>query len=208
MSFVIAQIYDALLAPAQRLGLAGWRHDLVSALRGSVLEIGSGTGRNLEHYDAALEHLILAEPDHHMRVRLARRLRALPIASRVEICDAPAEQLRFGNASFDTVVSTFVLCSVTNPEQSIREACRVLRPGGQFLLIEHILAPVGTRRRRWQQRLNPTWSRFSNGCRLDRDPRPALLEAGFQEQSFAIDELRGAPGFLRTVLRGTWRKPE
>lgn len=207
MSFVISKIYDALLARSERLCLADWRHGLVSSLAGSVLEIGSGTGRNLEHYSPTLTRLVLAEPNHHMRKQLTQRIRACKFDTPVELCDSPAERLDFADASFDTIVSTLVLCSVADVEQSVREVHRLLRPGGQFILIEHILAAPGSRRRRWQQRLNPLWSRCSNGCQLNRDPRPALEYLGFRNQQQVLAELRGAPDFLRTVLRGRWEKP-
>lgn len=210
MSFIVASIYDALVAHAEWLCLNDWRRDLVAELNGEVLEIGSGTGRNLEHYGAGVERLVLTEPDPHMRRQLQAKLLRRPASKvgRIELRDDTAELLSFPSASFDHVVATLVFCSVKDPYQSAREIHRLLRPGGQLMLIEHVLAPEATRRRHWQLRLNPIWTKFSAGCRLDRDPRDAIVQAGFEQHRMVIDELRGAPAFLRTVLRGSWRKPK
>lgn len=208
VSFVISKLYDAITLHAEWLGLAEWRRTFVGPLRGSVLEIGAGTGRNLEHYGPGVSRLVLTEPDHHMRARLRGRMRRVALASSaIEICEQAAEALPFADATFDSVVATLVLCSVNDPYRSLREAFRVLRPGGHLHLIEHIAANPGTRERRWQNWVNPAWSRYSGGCRLDRDPRPAALAVGFKLEQLELDEIRGAPPFLRTALRGHWEKP-
>ena len=208
MSYVIAKIYDAVLARTERLCLGEWRRQLLRELSGAVLEIGAGTGRNLGQYGQGVEQLTLAEPDPHMRLQLARHLRGTRFEKRVALSNASAEALPYAEGAFDAVVCTLVLCSVADPERCLSEAFRVLRPGGRLLLVEHIRAPEGTRRRQWQQRLDPLWSRVANGCHLDRDPRSTLERTGFYTHASVIDELRGAPGFLRTTLRGTWQKPE
>jgi ubiquinone/menaquinone biosynthesis C-methylase UbiE len=174
--------------------------------QGFVLELGAGTGRNLEHYTAQVERLVLTEPDRHMRSRLSKRLVESPFSERSEICASTAEQLPFPDVSFDCVVVTLVLCSVADLRRSILEAQRVLRPGGRLLLIEHIRAPNGTSGQRWQEALEPIWPICAGGCHLTRDPRDTLLAAGFLVEAQQLSELRGAPTFLRTILRGEWRK--
>lgn len=171
-----------------------------------MLELGAGTGANLSHYGDQVE-LFLAEPDDHMRARLSRRLAKPAAAKDVQLCSASAEKLPFAADRFEYVVATLVLCSVREPGQAIAEAQRVLRPGGRLLLIEHILAPSGTSRWRWQQRLEPIWPKCAGGCHLIRDPRSSLSDVGLQTEWACIDELVGAPTFLRTVLRGAWQKP-
>lgn len=206
MSFVLPAIYDAVTAHSERVCLAPWRRELLHSARGSVLELGAGTGRNLDHYGDQVERLVLTEPDPHMRSRLSKRLAASHLHERSEVCASSAEQLPFAKESFDCVVATLVLCSVADLGRTILEAHRVLRPEGRLLLIEHILAPSGTSRRNWQHGLEPIWARCAGGCHLTRDPREALVAAGFAIERQQLSELRGAPAFLRTILRGEWRK--
>jgi ubiquinone/menaquinone biosynthesis C-methylase UbiE len=134
--------------------------------RGDVLEIGLGTGRNLRHYGPDVRHIFALEPNTGM----ARRARA-----RIEAARVPVSYLNYTadgridapDARFDTVVSTWTLCSVANIDRTLAEVRRVLKPGGLFLFIEHGLAPdEGVAR--WQHRLNPINRVIGDGCNLDR----------------------------------------
>lgn len=184
-----------MLARAERAGLASWRAQALQPLRGRVLEIGGGTGLNLAHYLPGVE-LIVAEPDRHMRARLLARA-----GREVELVDWRAEQLGTADSSCDAIVSTLVLCTVTDPTQAVREIARVLRPGGRLVLIEHILgATPGTRAA--QALLGPLWRCCAGGCRLRRDPRAALAAHGFALDGLVEDALPAAPAFLRRALRG------
>lgn len=115
------------------------------------MEIGGGTGLNLPYYPDDLDELVLAEPDRPMQVRLERRLRRSD-RLRARVVEAPAESLPFADGSVDTVVSTFVLCTVEIPEVALREIVRVLRPDGQFLFLEHVRSR-SKRLASWQDRL-------------------------------------------------------
>jgi ubiquinone/menaquinone biosynthesis C-methylase UbiE len=137
---IFAAIYDRALAACERDGLRDLRAELLASARGETLEIGAGTGHNLEHYPDSVARLVLAEPDPHM----AKRLRPHAAEARgdaVEVIEAPAESLPFDDESFDTVVSTLVLCTVESPARAANEAHRVLRPEGRLLLIEHVRSP-------------------------------------------------------------------
>src|SRR5207249_6677845 len=101
-----------------------------------VLEIGAGTGANLSLYGPAVESLTLTEPERPMLRRLERRAR--DHASSATVLRAPAEDLPFEDGSFDTVVTTLVLCGVDDQPRALREARRVLRPGGRLLFLEHV----------------------------------------------------------------------
>jgi ubiquinone/menaquinone biosynthesis C-methylase UbiE len=190
----------------ERYCLASWRSDLLSLLDGDVLELGAGTGVNLDYYQQGnLSSLTLVEPDPFMRRRLARKLGQTSIAKRTKILDSGAEVLPLGDASVDAVVATLVLCSVRDVARVLGEARRVLRPGGKLALIEHIAAPMGTRRRRWQNCLEPTWTFLSGGCHLLRDPRPAIETNGFRPHQVLERELSCVPGFLKSAIAGLWK---
>jgi ubiquinone/menaquinone biosynthesis C-methylase UbiE len=153
------------------------RQKIVPHAHGRVLEIGIGTGLNLAHYDKArVSSLTGVDPALQMH-RLARK-RMADAGLAVELVGVSAEGLPLDDASFDTVVMTYTLCSIADPVPAVREMRRVLKPGGKLLFCEHGRAPEeGVRR--WQRRLNPVWGRIGGGCHLDRDIPALLREGGF-----------------------------
>ncbi len=168
-----AALYDAVMWPAERFYLDRLRRELLSLARGRLLEIGAGTGANLPHYGGDLR-LVLSEPDDAM-LRRARRNSAPAVR-------AAAGQLAFADASFDTVVSTLVLCTVPDQAAALAEVRRVLRAGGELLLLEHVRSSDPTTAR-LQARLTPGWKKLVRGCHLDRDTAAAVVESGFRIQS-------------------------
>ena len=150
------------------------RRLLVPQAQGRVLEVGMGTGRNLPFYDRQRVSLVVGvDPAMQMHPLAQRRSRQARIA--VELMGLSAEHLPATDASFDTVVCTYTLCSIPDPLQALHEMRRVLVPGGRLLFCEHGRAPDETVRR-WQDRLQPLWGPLAGGCHLGRDV-PALLEA-------------------------------
>ena len=131
-----ATAYDPFLALGERRGLRERRRRLLMHARGTVLEIGAGTGLNLEHYPSGLDALLLTEPSEPMARRLEARLRRSGRRGRVE--RAGAEALPVATGSVDTVVATLVLCTVPDPGAALAEIRRVLRPDGRLLFIEHV----------------------------------------------------------------------
>src|SRR5580700_1448055 len=131
-----AATYDILNGPAERAGLRQQRHDLLAQATGATIEIGAGTGLNLPHYPPAVTRLALIEPDPHMARRLRRR--AARSGRDAEIITATAGQLPLPDASFDTAVVTFALCSVPDEQAALGEITRVLAPGGRLLFLEHV----------------------------------------------------------------------
>jgi len=192
-----AALYDALLARSEHAGLAARRAELLAQARGHVLEIGAGTGLNFRHYPPDAE-LTLTEPDAAMRARVKSRSRR---QTKVEVVDASAEQLPFRNRSFDTVVSTLVLCSVDDPAQALAEIRRVLKPDGRLLLLEHVRSRE-QRRARTQDALSRPWRMLSGGCHCNRDTVNALTNAGFRVASLEHGALPKAPAFLRPLIIG------
>jgi ubiquinone/menaquinone biosynthesis C-methylase UbiE len=172
---VFAALYDPIGASMERRWMGDRRRRLLAGARGAVLEIGGGTGANLANY-RDVERVVVAEPDPFMRRRLEQKLADARVP--VEVSVAGAEALPFPDGSFDTVVSTLVLCTVPDQEAALDEVRRVLRPGGKLLFIEHVGA-VGSRAR-WQDRIEPLWRRLFGGCHPNRDTVAAIEEAGFE----------------------------
>ena len=165
----------------------------------SVAEIGSGTGLNLRYYPRNLDELVVAEPERSMRLRLERRLSRSDRPARV--IDAPAERLPFADGSVDTVVSTFVLCTVDDPELALREIARVLRPDGQFLFLEHVRAR-SNRLAGWQDRLVEPWRRFARGCRCNRATAELIATSGLALHDVHDETWRAMPPIVRPLIAG------
>jgi len=162
------------------------RAKVVPQASGRVLEIGIGTGLNFSYYDPVrVSSIVGVDPSEPMH-RLARR-RKRTAGVPVELVAVPAERMPFPDASFDSVVSTYTLCSVSDPSAVLREIRRVLRPGGRFLFSEHGLSPE-KHVAKWQYRLQPYWERVAGGCHLDRNI-PFLLD----QNGFAV---RMSSGYL------------
>lgn len=194
-----AALYDPFLARGERLGMTERRAALLAGARGRVLEIGAGTGLNLAHYPVTVEELVLTEPVPAMAARSRARVAASGRA--VEVVESPAESLPFASATFDTVVSTMVLCTVADVESALSEVARVLAPGGRLLFIEHVHAE-GTRLGRWQLRLADLWAAWAQGCRCDRDLMGSITSR------FDVHEVRqaawtGMPGLVRPLVVGS-----
>jgi ubiquinone/menaquinone biosynthesis C-methylase UbiE len=154
------------------------RAKVIPMAHGRVLEVGIGTGMNMPFYDRSrVKSIVGVDPSMRMHRLALKRIQHAGIE--VELVGLSAEALPIADASFDTVVSTYTLCTIRDPVAALREMRRVLVPGGKFLFSEHGRAPDASVRR-WQARLQPYWGRVSGGCILDRDI-PALLEqAGFK----------------------------
>lgn len=180
--------------------MSRWRAELLTPLAGEeVLEIGAGTGRNLELYPPQLTRLVLAEPDRHMRAQLDRRAAQ---SATVSIVDASAELLPYPDESFDAIVSTLVLCSVHDLDRALSEAWRVLRPGGRLIFVEHVAAPARSCQRAAQHLVEPVWRCIAGNCHLTRDTADAISRAGFDIVMLTSQSMAKAPFFVRPTIRG------
>ena len=181
--------YERMVAERKRALFAG--------LGGNVLEIGPGTGPNLVYYPSGIRWLGV-EPNPYMvpYLRTAAARAGLP----VDLRPGTAERLPAEDNSMDTVVSTLVLCSVHDPDGVLREIRRVLKPGGQFLFLEHVAAPPGTRLRRVQTAIRPLWKIIGDGCHPDRDTGAAIERAGFAEVRY--ENFRLPLGPVATQISG------
>jgi ubiquinone/menaquinone biosynthesis C-methylase UbiE len=204
---IFARLYDRITAGTERAGLGAMRRELLSQASGRVLELGAGTGHNLDHYTDAVTDLVMTEPDPYMASRLRDRVAhgasAIPA---VEVVEAPAEDLPFDDGSFDTVVATLVFCTVEDPPRALAEARRVLVEGGKLLYLEH----VRSRRpglARWQDWLERPWGFVGAGCHPNRATDQLLPSAGFWIDSMERDRLPKAPPIVRPLIRGVARRP-
>lgn len=196
---IFAATYDRMVRQSDEAGVAAMRHGLLAEAGGAVLEIGTGTGLNLPHYDGKIESLVLTEPEPAMLRRLQKKAREqAPLA---KILRAPAEDLPFEDDSFDTVVSTLVLCGVDDQARSLRELRRVLRPGGRLLFIEHVRSD-DPNVARLQDRLN--WlNRLVVQCDCNRPTLTTIEAAGFTVTQLERTILPKAPKFARPLIVGS-----
>lgn len=155
---------------------------LFAGISGTVLEIGAGTGANLRYLAKERVRWIGMEPNPFMNPYLAKEAAAAGIE--IELRPGIAESLPVPDNSVDAVVSTLVLCCVSDQQQAISEVLRVLRPGGRFLFLEHVAAPRGTWLRRFQSWVKPVWRQLGDGCQPDRETWVALERAGFGKLSY------------------------
>jgi ubiquinone/menaquinone biosynthesis C-methylase UbiE len=173
------------------------RQQLVAGASGDTLEIGFGSGATLPFYDPArVTSLTVVEPSAGMNRRAAAQLAASPVP--IRSVPGAGEQLPFADASFDTVVCCLTLCSVTDVGQVLAQVKRVLKPGGRFLFLEHVLSDDPARQR-WQQRLNPVQRVVGVGCNLNRPSAQWVRDAGFQLAPMPVQEEERAFGALRKL---------
>lgn len=200
MSWFMAAIYDRFMRDMERACGDAWRRELVSDLGGDVLEIGAGTGRNLEHY-RDLDRLVLAEPDPHMRRRLEEKAARTSVARKVDLVAWSAEELECEPRSFDAVVCTLVLCSVRDVARSLSEIHRVLRPNGKLVFLEHVAAE-DPGRLAWQRRTEPVWKLVAGNCHLCRETARSIEDAGFVIDRITRESARKALPIVRPTIRG------
>ena len=193
-----AAIYDPFLAFAERAGMRERRRNLLASARGRVLEIGAGTGLNLDQYPDDVDELLLSEPVPEMAKRLEKRLGES--GRKGEVLDARAEKLPVPDASADTVVSTMVLCTVGDPVGALAEIKRVLKPDGRFLFCEHVRSD-SPRLERWQRRLAGPWSGFAEGCRCDQ-PTLELIGRELEIKRVERENWRRMPSLVRPLVIG------
>ncbi len=168
--------------------LLPFRRRVVGAAEGRVLEIGAGSGLNFAHYGAAVTSVIGLEPSAEL-LRMARpRAAAAPVP--VSLLDASAEAIPLDTGSIGTVVTTWTMCTIPDAARALAEMRRVLRPGGALLFVEHGRAPeAGVAR--WQDRLDPLWSRLAGGCHLNRKIDDLIATSGFRIDAIEHARLPG-----------------
>jgi ubiquinone/menaquinone biosynthesis C-methylase UbiE len=199
-----ARGYDFFLAQEEKAGLREMRSELLADASGRTLEVGAGTGLNLEHWPDAVTELVLTEPFGPM----ADQLRAKVAASgrEAEVVEAPGEALPFPDDCFDTVALTLVLCTVPDPAAALREIARVLKPGGRFLFLEHVRAEEPGLAK-WQDRLHGPWYAFGHGCHCNRDTLATIKSSPLEVDTAERGAIPKAVPLVRPMLRGACTLP-
>ena len=178
--------------------LHGYRDRAVGGARGFVLEVGVGSGFNLPLYSSRVAGVCAIDPSPKL-LGLARE-RTVEAALPVWLVRASGEGLPFSQASFDTVVITWTLCSIPHPLAALGEMRRVLKPRGKLIFVEHGLSPE-PRVARWQHLLTPLWRRVSGGCHLDRKIDELIRTAGFDLDAVETGYMDG-PKLMTFVYQG------
>lgn len=194
-----AALYDRGLKATEENGLRDMRRQVLAGASGRTVDLGAGTGVNLDLYPETVSELVMVEPDPHM----IKQLRA-KAAGRggVELLEASAQELPFADNSFDTAVFTLVLCTVPDPELALREAARVLKPGGKLLFIEHVRADEASLAG-WQDRLEKPWRFLADGCHCNRDTVAMIESSPLKLERVESGELPKTPPIVRPLVSGS-----
>jgi ubiquinone/menaquinone biosynthesis C-methylase UbiE len=202
MGRLFAALYDIVGKGSEEAGMREERRQLVAGAEGATIEIGAGTGLNLQHYPEGVTRLVLSEPDRHMRRRLERR--AAELRPDAEVVDAGADKLPFADGTFDTAVVTLVLCSVPDQEAALGEIARVLKPNGRLLFLEHVRSD-DPKVARSQDRVRPLYHLLA-GCNPNRSTLGAIAASPFEVESVKHGEVPKAPKFERPMIVGSARR--
>src|SRR5215207_1968793 len=201
---LFARGYDRFTKSTEDAGLRDVRRALLARARGRTLEIGAGTGVNVELYPESVTELVLTEPDGHMRRQLERKLAT--IGRPAEVVDAGAERLPLPDASIDTAVATLVFCTIPDPGAALAEIARVVKPGGRLLFLEHVRSDE-PRTARWQDRLERPWGWFGRGCHPNRDTLATIEASELEVAEVERDRMPKAPSIVRPLILGEARFP-
>ena len=194
--------YPPLLERAERAGLRELRAALIGSARGRTLELGAGTGVNVPHYPPSVTGLVLSDPSPDM----LRRLRG-SLDRGAEVLEAPAEATGLPSAGFDTVVATFMLCTVDDPDLVLREVHRLLVPGGRFLFLEHVRAAEGTRLGALQDLIETPHTWLAAGCHPNRRTAELLERSPLEVVALEHGQQPRAVPTVRPIIYGEARKP-
>jgi ubiquinone/menaquinone biosynthesis C-methylase UbiE len=204
---LFALYYPVLIGLSERAGEGERRAELLSSAHGRTLEIGAGGGHNLAHYPAAVTELVVTEPSPHMIRNLRTELATRPPAvGSYELVRTGAEELPFDDASFDTVVATFVHCSIPDPRAALAEIARVLKPGGAYLFIEHVRSTDNAWLARFQDAVQLPHRYLAAGCHPNRRTEQLLADSALTVERLVHEPMPRALPTVRPTIRGIARR--
>lgn len=201
MGLYATQIFPRLMDwVMDRPAFSQLREALLQPASGEVLEIGFGTGLNFTHYPTTITRLSIVDPAILLPAKVARRMAATPYPIRT--IHVTAEVLPFPDRQFDTVVSTWTLCTIPDPARALQEVQRVLKPGGRFLFLEHGRSD-NQKIAAWQDRLNPIQNVIGCGCNLNRQIDRLIAQAGLKITHLDRFTMKDVPRLGGEMYRGT-----
>ena len=174
------------------------RQEILADVKGKVLEIGFGTGLNLPHYPKHIKTIITVDANLKMNKLAQKRIQSSNITVDCKILNG--ESLPMANNTFDSVVSTFTLCSIANVEQALAEVYRVMKLGGKFFFLEHGLSNE-SKIQIWQNRLTPIQKAIAGGCHLNRNIRQ-IVENQFDTVSLEKLYADDSPKVMAYLYKG------
>jgi SAM-dependent methyltransferase len=196
--YVNGRLYDLGVALIERRMLAKLRKELLAPLRGTIVDVGAGTGANVPYFGADAK-VVALEPDRSMAGRIAPKLKRSRANIDVRIDDDSALD-RVAEHSIDAVVATLVLCMVPDPPVTLRRIKRVLKPAGKLIVLEHVRSP-GTMGK-VQDVIAPAWRAIGDGCNLNRDTKTSIAAAGFDVHDLQTRRITRIPP-VQYLLYGT-----
>ena len=203
-----AWYYPKLIGLSERAGQAEVRRELLVEAAGRTLEIGAGSGANVPHYTERVTELVLSDPSPQMRGQLRELLDTdPPPVGSWELAELSGERLPFEDASFDTVVGGFIMCSIPNPEAAIAEIARVLRPGGRYIFLEHVHAGEGTALGRFQDLIEIPHRYVAAGCHPNRHTGELIERSPLRVERLERGEMPKALPSVRPTIRGSAVRP-
>jgi ubiquinone/menaquinone biosynthesis C-methylase UbiE len=198
-----AKWYPTVVGWSEDAGQRDIRAELIAGAHGRTLEIGAGSGHNLAHYTTSVTELVVTEPSPHMLEQLRACLTddPPPVGS-WELVQTGAEALPFDDRTFDTVIATYVHCTIPDPPAALREIARVLRPGGQYIFLEHVRAPDNRMLARFQDLLETPHSYIAAGCHPNRRMERLLAESPLSVRSLKHARMPRCFPTVRPTIRG------
>jgi ubiquinone/menaquinone biosynthesis C-methylase UbiE len=196
--YVLPRVIDLAMKNREMRSL---RQAWIPHARGEVLEVGIGSGLNLEFYTQQVRHVYAVDPSVELQRIARKRAGWINVEFLLQSAENP---LPLPGGSIDTVVLTWSLCSILDPRKALQEMKRALRPDGQLIFVEHGRAPdAGVAA--WQDRLTPIWKRIGGGCHLNRKTDEIIKEAGFHIAELTTSYIPG-PRPMTYTYRGIAKK--
>ena len=198
---IFTRVYGVVAEVGERTGLGRVRRRVLSSATGRLLIVGLGPGHDLDHLPPAVTSIVALEPSESMRAAARARIRTVfDRGIDIDVMAASAEHIPLPDDSVDTALVAYVLCSVEDPAGALREIHRVLRPGGDLLVLEHVREDDRGWRQHLQRTLEPMWPRCAGGCHLDRDTRRYIATSGFDVGGLSRVRLRTLPPVSLTLI--------